>query len=364
MSIEQEKNGQCDVDRVLADLRAGKQREEHLHRVGSKLKFIDLFCGIGGFRFGLEEHGMQCVWSCDINPKSRATYKEWFGEEPHGDIYDIAASDIPDADIICGGFPCQPFSKMRNAYKNRLKGVGLEDPKDGNLFFRIMEIVDAKRPRVVFLENVRNLAKVDDGKTFALINKAFADIKYTMYAIVYRGSGFIPQSRSRVYIVAFRDNDFFTFPHEPARSLPSKIALTEGAVEDKYYLTNKQWKAVLRERGLQKAREKKWDRKFDEYGHIINPNKPARCIMRTDSSRYMNLVPQIEPYKNPRHKHPRFLTEQEMARLMGFSDALPFIHPYRVMGHQFGNAISPVIVKEIAREIVITLARYGRTQTN
>ena len=125
-----------------------------------EITFIDLFCGIGGFRLALESLGAKCVFSCDKDRQARKTYEANFGEEPEGDITTIAADSIPDFNILCGGFPCQPFSI---AGKQR----GFKDTR-GTLFFEIVRIVKAKQPEVVFLENVPNLARHDNGNTLSI----------------------------------------------------------------------------------------------------------------------------------------------------------------------------------------------------
>lgn len=312
------------------------------------LKFIDLFCGIGGFRIGLESCGMKCVWSCDINKKTRATYKAWFGDYPHGDINDININDIPDADIICGGFPCQPFSTMRMAFSKNLKPYGFDDPIEGQLFFKIAEVVKAKRPRVVLLENVRNLLKVHNGRDFATINKTFANMKYTMYTKFYRGDGFIPQTRYRIYIVAMRDNEFFTYPEEPNEKIPVGSVL-EDEVDDSYFLTEYQWKSALRERKLQLKREKKHGVSFSQNVKFLEHDKPSRTLMKHTHSKNTNLV------KVDGRPTPRYLTEKELSRIMGFPDNLPMPHNCEAMRQQFGNAASPKIIKVIGEAIISAL---------
>jgi hypothetical protein len=132
---------------------------------GSPLRFIDLFCGIGGFRFAFERAGARCVFSSDWDKYSRQTYAANFGEEPHGDIHSVAVADIPPHDILCGGFPCQPFSLAGVSKKNSLgRKHGFQDEKQGNLFFSIAEILDYHKPAAFVLENVKNLRSHDGGR--------------------------------------------------------------------------------------------------------------------------------------------------------------------------------------------------------
>jgi len=133
---------------------------------GSALRFIDLFCGIGGFRLAFERAGARCVFSSDWDKYSRQTYAANFGETPHGDIHSVAVADIPKFDILCGGFPCQPFSLAGVSKKNSLgRQHGFADEKQGNLFFSIAEILDYHQPPAFVLENVKHLVRHDQGRT-------------------------------------------------------------------------------------------------------------------------------------------------------------------------------------------------------
>ena len=134
--------------------------------------FIDLFCGIGGIRLGMEEAGFRCVMSSDINAECQRTYNENFGETPQGDITLIDEKTIPDHDILCAGFPCQPFSISG-------KQKGFEDTR-GTLFFEICRIVNEKRPSVVALENVKHLVYHDHGKTLDVILSKLKELGYTV----------------------------------------------------------------------------------------------------------------------------------------------------------------------------------------
>lgn len=176
----------------------------------SKPKVISLFSGIGGIDLGFIHAGFNVVWANDIDPDVCKTYRSNFGEHSicEGDICSIAAKDIPDADILVAGFPCQPFSVM--GYQR-----GFKDPR-GNLFFEIARFIDAKKPRVVFLENVQNLMEHDNGKTFLVIYNTLAQFGYSVkYKVINATDVNIPQNRARIFIVAFReieDCDSFAFP--------------------------------------------------------------------------------------------------------------------------------------------------------
>jgi hypothetical protein len=132
----------------------------------SPLRFIDLFCGIGGFRHAFERAGAKCVFSSDWDKFSRQTYAANFGEEPAGDINAVPVADIPPFDILCGGFPCQPFSLAGVSKKNSLgKKHGFDDERQGNLFFAIADILQHHQPPAFVLENVKHLTRHDKGRT-------------------------------------------------------------------------------------------------------------------------------------------------------------------------------------------------------
>ena len=187
------------------------------NRFGVGFRFVDLFGGIGGFRLALESLGGRCVMSSEIERHARATYRMNFNEWPRGDIRRILDEDVPEHDILCGGFPCQSFSIAG-------KGMGFTDEARGTLFFEIARIVRARRPAAVFLENVAHLRNHDGGRTFAVIVRTLEECGYSVFWQVLDASRYgSPTSRKRVYIVCFRSDlgvRDFTFPvptDEPVR---------------------------------------------------------------------------------------------------------------------------------------------------
>jgi hypothetical protein len=135
-----------------------------------------LFCGIGGFRLAFERAGCRCVFSSDWNKFSRQTYAANFGEEPHGDIHSISVADIPAHDILCAGFPCQPFSIAGVSKKLSLgRATGFDDKEKGNLFFSLAEIIEFHQPAAFMLENVKNLKSHDQGRTLQIIHNTLTD---------------------------------------------------------------------------------------------------------------------------------------------------------------------------------------------
>lgn len=165
-------------------------------------RFVDLFCGIGGFHQALSQLGGKCVWACDIDASCRNTYHANYGLQPESDITRIPASEIPAHDILCAGFPCQSFSKAG-------KRNGFADTTKGTLFFDVLRILDYHKPEFAILENVRNLASHDGGNTWRVIHKSLTETGYSVserpviFSPHYIG---IPQHRERVFILCVRSD--------------------------------------------------------------------------------------------------------------------------------------------------------------
>src|ERR1044072_6320857 len=167
----------------------------------NKFRFIDLFCGIGGFRLAFQRAGGGCVFSCDWDKFSRQTYEANFNEVPRQDIREVPMEEIPPFDILCAGFPCQPFSIAGVSKKNSLgRKHGFDDERQGNLFFHIVEILEKHRPKAFFLENVKNLVSHDKGNTFKTIKEALISLGYSFHSTVLNGKHFVPQHRARTFM--------------------------------------------------------------------------------------------------------------------------------------------------------------------
>jgi DNA (cytosine-5)-methyltransferase 1 len=182
---------------------------EHVETELGDLTFIDLFCGIGGFHQAIKNIGGKCVFACDIDDKCRKIYESNYDLKPESDITKVNIENIPSFDLLCAGFPCQPFSKA--GYQK-----GFDDDR-GNLFFNICEIVKHHRPKYMLLENVRNLASHDDGNTWKVIYKKIIELGYTTYEmpIILNVLHFdVPQNRERVVIMCKR-NDLGDLPPLP-----------------------------------------------------------------------------------------------------------------------------------------------------
>lgn len=311
------------------------------------LRFIDLFCGIGGFRIAFEKIGARCVFSSDWDKHSQTTYAANFGERPHGDIHTVAVADIPAHDILCGGFPCQPFSLAGVSKKNSLgRKHGFEDEKQGNLFFSIAEILEYHRPAAFVLENVKNLKSHDKGRTFQIIYDTLTRaLGYQVHYKIIDARHVVPQHRERVFLVGFREPRYFEFPVFP-KTEPRLGSILEPEVPVKYTLTDKLW-AYLQ------AYAKKHQDAGNGFGFGLVTGADTT---RTLSARYHKDGSEILVSQGP-GKNPRRLTPRECARLMGYPDSFKITVSDTQAYRQFGNSVVVPVVERIAREVEKSLRR-------
>jgi len=170
-----------------------------------ELIFIDLFAGIGGFRLGMEQAGFKCVAGCEIDSHACKVYLKNFGENPRCDITKLNPNDLPDFDVLCAGFPCQPFSICGQR-------KGFYDKTRGTLFFDICRILEAKKPAAFILENVQFLEKHDKGRTFSVILQSLENLGYTTNYKVLNAKDFgVPQNRERIIIIGSLSGKRFDF---------------------------------------------------------------------------------------------------------------------------------------------------------
>jgi DNA (cytosine-5)-methyltransferase 1 len=314
-------------------------------------KFIDLFAGIGGFRIAMQNLRGECVFSSEWDKMAQRTYYANFGEIPFGDITKESTKKyIPEKfHVICGGFPCQPFSIAGVSKKNSLgRKHGFEDEKQGNLFFHVAEIIAKHRPHAFFLENVKNLVSHDKGNTFKVIRETLLDLNYSFHHKVLNGKHFRPQNRERTFMVGFnkeiyKGNEKFEFPVLAATDQKIRDIL-EPNPEAKYTLTDHLWKYL--QDYAQKHKEK-----GNGFGFGL---VDLEGTTRTMSARYYKdgseiLIPQ-------KGKNPRRLTIRESARLQGYPehfrvDAVSMNQGYK----QFGNSVVVPLIEAIGENIVSTL---------
>ncbi len=308
-------------------------------------RFIDLFCGIGGFRIAFESVGGRCVFSSDWDKYSKITYKANFGEEPEGDITKVDLSSIPEHDILCGGFPCQPFSIAGVSKKQSLgRKHGFEDERQGNLFFNIAAILDHHRPQAFVLENVKNLKSHDKGRTFEVIyNTLTKDLGYHVYTKVIDAKPLVPQHRERIFLVGFREKRHFEFPEMPKEG-PKLGTILDDDVSEKYTLTDKLW-----------AYLQNYAKKHQAAGNGFGFGLVTKTdTSRTLSARYHKDGSEILISQGP-HKNPRRLTPRECARLMGYPEDFQITVSDTQAYRQFGNSVVMPVVQRIAECVLKSL---------
>lgn len=311
----------------------------------SGVTFIDLFAGIGGIRMAFERSGGECVFSSEWNKFSQQTYEANFGEVPEGDITRINEFDVPDHDILVAGFPCQPFSIAGVSCRKGLdRPHGFEDEIQGTLFFDIVRILKAKKPKAFLLENVKNLEGHDKGNTFKVIIKALRDsLGYDVYYKVIDAKKLVPQHRERIYIVGFAEPTRFEFP-EIEDKKPRLAGILEKKPDAKYTLTDGTWQSLQRH-------AEKHKKLGNGFGYsMASPDGTAKTL----SARYYKdgaeiLIPQ-GPEKNPRR-----LTPKECAKLMGFPADFKIPVSDNQAYRQFGNSVVVPVVERIAKSIVTCL---------
>ena len=317
-----------------------------------KFTFIDLFAGIGGFRIAMQELGGKCVFSSEWNVYAQKTYFANFGEMPFGDITkETTKSFIPEHfDILCAGFPCQPFSIAGVSKKKSLgRETGFKDKTQGTLFFDVADIISRHRPKAFFLENVKNLTSHDKGKTFCIIKETLEELRYSVYALVMDGQTYVPQHRERIMIVGFNKDIYdgketFTFPeqHKAKRTIKE---ILEPNIDPKYTLSDKLWTYLQNYAEKHRA-------KGNGFGYgLVDLNGIARTL----SARYYKdgseiLIPQGEG-KNPRRLSPR-----ECARLMGYPDEYKINQVSDVQAYrQCGNSVIVPLITAVSKQIIKTI---------
>lgn len=299
--------------------------------------FIDLFAGIGGFRLAFETLGGKCVFSSEWDKFAGHTYCANFGETPFGDItLDETKARIPEHDLLCAGFPCQPFS-LAGVSKHTSLGRehGFAHPTQGTLFFEVAQVIRDHRPAMFILENVKNLVGHDRGRTFKIIAETLTDeLGYQLSWQVVDAAALVPQHRERVYLVGFRTPTEFTFPELPANG-PLLSSILEPKVDPKYTLSDHLWNYL-----------QSYAEKHRAAGNGFGYGLAKRDgIARTLSARYHKdgseiLIPQ-------RGNNPRRLTPRECARLMGFPEEYQIVVSDTQAYRQFGNSVAVPVVAAI-----------------
>lgn len=302
-------------------------------------RFIDLFAGIGGIRLGFEYVGGRCVFSSEFDEDACKTYEANFGEHPSGDITKIDAKDIPDFDILLGGFPCQAFSIIG-------KKEGFANETCGTLFFEIERILKEKLPQAFMLENVRNLTAHDGGKTFRVIKEHLEALGYHVYAKVLNALDYgVPQKRERIIIVGFLNDVKFSFPEPVSESERKTLSdILEKNVDEKYYVKDR-----IRNSRLERLKDKNYPKPYISHENMagsITPHPYSAALRAGASANYILINDERRP------------TEREMLRIQGFPDTYKIVVSYGKMKHQCGNSVAVPVIKAVAEQMLSALKKF------
>lgn len=319
----------------------------------TQLRIIDLFAGIGGTRQGFQKAGggrVKFVYTNDFDRHCVATYQSNFGEIDGRSIVDVdPRKDIPDFDILLGGFPCQAFSIAG-------KRKGFSETR-GTLFFNVEKIIAEKKPRAFLLENVGHLMHHDRGETFKTIYNVLTEkLKYNVHVKVLNSKNFgVPQNRPRIYIVGFKKKTDFKFPEGNKKVELQAILEEPGSVHEKYYISQTYYEGLERHRQRHQG-------KGNGFGYmVLDPKGHANTLVLGGMGRERNLVRDIPKnvYKEGRDKLKsknklglRKLTIKECLRLQGFPDDFTFPVSDTQAYRQIANSVSVPVIRAIAKEML------------
>ena len=336
-----------------------------LHNDNNAFTFVDLFAGIGGFRIALEQLGGRCVYASEFDTSAQRTYGMNHGVVPFGDITLQENKDrIPEGvDVLCAGFPCQPFS---------MAGLrrGFSDESKGTLFFDLRDIIEAKHPRIILLENVQGLLSIhnrdEEGnrlpeKTIDTILRILRDELhyYVPEPQVLNARHFgVPQHRNRVFIVGFLERPEGEYHYPTGEGVPDVHfgAIRErNVVASRYYMSERYWQTLLRHKEAQRNLGR-------GYGYrIIDNNDFGHTLMVGGMGLERNLVmdpanPNVNNVDDPRgelnHNHIRVLTERECARMQGFPEYFEILYGKTPSYKQFGNSVAIPVVRAVAQSLL------------
>ncbi|HRP88691.1 MAG TPA: DNA cytosine methyltransferase [Edaphocola sp.] len=324
-----------------------------------QVKFIDLFAGIGGFHLALSAYGATCVFASEWDKYAAETYKENFGIQPKGDITKITVEDIPYHDILCGGFPCQAFSISG-------KQRGFEDTR-GTLFFDIARIINYHHPKVLFLENVKNLLKHDNGQTINIIKETLHELGYSVFYKILNSSQFgLPQNRERLYIVAFHNAlniSEFQFPEPKNHPICLEHLLEKNPQNAK--IIERSDIEIYKDYSVE-------DTLFPELGFLNKPIQIGKVNKGGQGERIYHPLGHaitLSAYGGGVGAKTglyliegkiRKLSPRECARIQGFPESFIINSSISQAYKQFGNSVSVNVLQYIAKEIAIKLDNHNR----
>lgn len=324
---------QAQITKNAEDLAIITHRDISERSDTSQFTFIDLFAGIGGIRQSFEKNGGKCIFSSEIDTFAKFTYYTNFGDVPFGDITKISVDDIPKHDVLCAGFPCQPFSHIG-------KREGFKHPTQGTMFYEIIRIIESKKTPVLFLENVPGLINHDDGNTLQVIIETLQDMGYKVQHTVLDASHFgIPQKRKRFYLVAFLNpNVHFDFPKPPMISKDIGEVL-ESEVTG-YSISEHLQKSYL-------------FKKDDGKPSLIDKNTTG--AVKTLVSTYHKIQRLTGTFVKDGETGIRLLTMNECKAIMGFPQDFVIPVSRTQMYRQMGNSVVVPVVTKIAEQISLAL---------
>jgi len=323
-----------------------------------KFTFIDLFAGIGGFRMAMQNLGGKCLFTSEWDEYSKKTYRANCGEIPFGDITQEATKNfIPDNfDVLCAGFPCQAFSIAG-------RRGGFDDTR-GTLFFDVAEIIKRKKPKAIFLENVKGLRNHDKGKTLkTILNVLRNDLDYFVPEpeIVNAKNFGVPQNRERIFIVGFRKDlniNEFSYPKPIKKSVVFEDVKEEKEVSVKYYLSTQYLETLRRHRARHES-------KGNGFGYaIVSDDSIANAIVVGGMGKERNLVyddrlTNFEPVTNIKgevnREGIRKMTPREWARLQGYPDNFKIVVSDAQAYKQFGNSVAVPAIQATGKKIIQNL---------
>ena len=313
---------------------------------GKKFKFIDLFAGIGGIRIAFERAGGKCVFTSEWDEPCQVMYEANFGEKPFGDITKVVADEVPNHDILTGGFPCQAFSIIGTK-------LGFADTR-GTLFFDVERILKAKQPKAFLLENVKQLTTHDGGGTFKVILEHLENLGYFVHYKVLNGLDFgVPQKRERIMIVGFKANYPFEFPKNGTETKTlSDILEPDDQIDKKHFLSD-----YFRQKLERKLKEQ--NKKITTRPVVLHENKggnlgihPFSCALRANGSYNYVTVNAV-----------RRLTPREMLRLQGYPDTFKMVVPDTQIRKQAGNSVVIPKIEAVARAMIQAMNQKPRQKS-
>ena len=309
------------------------------------ISYIDLFSGIGAFRLAMNSFGAKCVFSSEIDEDCQLVYEKNYGERPAGDITTIKTSDIPPFDVLCAGFPCQPFALAG-------KQLGFHDPR-GRLFFEIIRIAEAHRPPLMILENVPNLINHDEGNTFRSMKCRLVNAGYSVDHELLNASDFgVPQARRRVYIVCTLRGmiDEFRFPAPMKKDIALSDILLPREQTSKWIVHLKQRPHSLDRRPVPRCLRpvrigkinggSMGERIYHPNGHAITFCKSGGgCGGKTGMYLIDDVVRKLDP--------------RECARASGFPETFQLHENSVIAQGQFGNSIVVDVLQHIIKVLIV-----------